>query len=272
MLFNWFKPMLAGMRPDTPASAGQGMTVPDRNPLQLQRLLTHPWRYTRLLEFFFRRKDTAGDIYPNDDSTGTVPGPDPDRVVFLGEPGELTLGVRTHELSLSAFYARQHSQRTGRGTIWSIAPIRTALLRDGPKTIGGNRSFFGRADIVVLLAGITDTLTVTTAATWEKHLRATLDALTEKTPANVRILVGEIPPLDNAGTLSKPARMAAGVHGKTLNSRTRTVVAEYPHVSVVTFPPELTHSVWRPESEERRYTTTYKIWGKQLAENTSIHG
>lgn len=272
MRFNKVTSSLAGMRPDTPALAGQGMTVPDRNPLQLRRLLTHPWRYTRLIEFFFRRKDTAGDIYPDDDSTGTVPGPDPDRVVFLGEPGELTLGVRTHELSLPAFYARQHSQRTGRGTIWSIAPIRTALLRDAPKTIGGNRSFFDRADIVVLLAGITDTLTVTTAATWEKHLRATLDALTEKTPANVRILGGEIPPLDNAGTLSKPARMAAGLHGKTLNSRTRTVVAEYPHVSVVTFPPELTHSVWRPESEERRYTTTYKIWGKQLADHTSTHG
>jgi hypothetical protein len=201
--------------------------------------------------------------------TTTAPAPSkaphPDQVFFLGEPGELTLGVRTHDLSLPAFYARHHSRQTGHGTIWAIAPIQTGLLRDAPRAITSHTDAVVQADIVVLLAGITDTLTVQAASNWEKHLRATLDTLTRHMPATSRIVIGEIPPLENAGTLCKPARIAAGLHGKTLNNRTRSIATDYPNVTVIPFPAELTHSVWRPESEERRYTNTCKIWGKHLA-------
>lgn len=79
----------------------------------IRALRAAPSRGLRLAEFLFRRRDAGGDIYPHDPDHGTVAGPDPDRVLFLGERGELSLGVRTHELSLP--YARRRSTTDGAG-------------------------------------------------------------------------------------------------------------------------------------------------------------
>jgi hypothetical protein len=81
----------------------------------LRALVTFPLRGARVAEFVFRRRDAGGDVYPEDASDGMVEGCDPDRVLFVGELGELTLGVRTHELSLPAFFARRRAAATGRG-------------------------------------------------------------------------------------------------------------------------------------------------------------
>jgi hypothetical protein len=75
-----------------------------RSALNRVRALTGvPFRGVRVVEFVFKRKDAAGDVYPDDPDRGVVAGPHPERVLFLGEVGEISLGVRTHELSLPAF-------------------------------------------------------------------------------------------------------------------------------------------------------------------------
>jgi NAD(P)-dependent dehydrogenase (short-subunit alcohol dehydrogenase family) len=193
-----------------------------------------------------------------------VAGADPDRVVFLGERGELSLGVRTHELSLPAFFARRRSRRTSRGLRWSIAALPTSRIQDAPAVVERMAARLQGVDTVVVLAGITDALRVTSPAAWDRNLRATLDALMRALPRGAQVIVGEIPPLGNAGSLSRPARVAAGLQGRVLNTRTRLVVSDYPAVVVAGFPEELTMSVWRPESEEHRYRDTYKVWGEDL--------
>lgn len=64
-------------------------------------------------------------------------------------------------------------------------------------------------------------------------MRDTLDMLVQGLPRGARVLVSEIPPLDNAGSLSAPARLAAGLHGRALNAQTRLVAEDYPSVTVV---------------------------------------
>jgi len=233
----------------------------------LRAVVVVPVRGARVIEFIFRRRDAAGDIFPSDASSGEVDGCDADRVLFVGEPGELTLGVRTHELSLPAFFARHRAATTGRGVSWFIAPVTSSSVRGATATVIKQGEKLASYDQVVLLLGISDALRVISPSAWEKALQGTLEVLLEGLPRGGQILIGEIPPLDNAGSLSAPARMAAGLHGRLLNARTRDVAQCYSAVTVVNFPKELTRSVWRPESEGNRYRHTYKVWGAHLADH-----
>jgi len=236
---------------------------------RVRRFTGVPLRGVRIVEFVFKRRDAAGDIYPNDADHGVVEGPSPERVVFLGERGELSLGVRTHELSLPAFFARHRAAETGRGVEWSIAAVPSSSVRDVPAVAVSRGGDLPGVDHVVILLGITDSLLVVPPSVWEERLRLTIDTLVQALPRRSRITIGDIPPLDNAGSLSAPARVAAGIQGRALNARTRRVAEDYPSVSVVEFPEELTRSVWRPESEEHRYRDTYKVWGEHLSSRTA---
>jgi hypothetical protein len=235
----------------------------------IRALRAAPSRGLRLAEFLFRRRDAGGDIYPHDPDHGTVAGPDPDRVLFLGERGELSLGVRTHELSLPAFYARRRSTTGRRGVSWSIAPVASSSIKDAPAEVVARATQLTGCDDVVILLGITDALRVISPSAWESALRETVDLLLQGLPRGARVTISEIPPLDNAGSLSVPARVAAGIHGRILNARTRLVAEDYSQVIVVEFPEVLTRSVWRPESEEHRYRDTYRAWGEHLANRTT---
>ena len=237
-----------------------------RLPKRISRALSLPVVHPMAVEFLFRRADASGDIYPEDPPAGSVEGPDPDRILFLGERGQMTLGVRTHALSLPAFVARQLARGTRRGVTWSITEIPQSRLRHAPRIVETLAPKLRSIDVVVILVGITDTLRVTSAASWQEHLQGTLLALNGRLSKDARILVADIPPLDNAGSLSRLARVAAGVHGRTLNRRTRAVLADCPQARAVSFPEELTNALWLPESIENRYTHTYQVWGTHLAD------
>jgi len=146
-----------------------------------------------------------------------------------------------------------------------LAAVSSSSVRDAPAAVIGQASELPGCDHVVVLLGITDSLLVISPSVWEDRLRSTIDTLLQGLPRRSRITLGEIPPLDNAGSLSAPARVAAGIQGRALNARTRLVARDYPSVTVVEFPEELTRSVWRPESEEHRYRDTYEVWGGHLA-------
>jgi hypothetical protein len=150
-----------------------------------------------------------------------------------------------------------------------VAAVSSSSVRDAAAVVVGQAAELPGCDHVVVLLGITDSLLVVPPSVWERNLRFTIDTLLQALPRRSRITVGEIPPLDNAGSLSAPARIAAGIQGRALNARTRFVAEDYPSVTVVEFPEELTRSVWRPESEEHRYRDTYKVWGEYLASRTA---
>lgn len=216
------------------------------------------------VEFFFRRADRAGDIYPDDEPYGQVPGVDPDRIMVMGERGEISLGVVTHELSIAGYIAREHHQRTGRGCAWSVATLPGDSIDDGRALVGGHAGDIAKTDLVVVLAGISDCLTLTSAARWHQGLDEMLTALFDHLPLDAHVAVAEIPPLENAGSLSRSARLAAGYRSTLLNHRTRKLLRSHPRATAVPFPPELTDRLWVPQSLQERYTRTYALWSRSL--------
>ncbi|GAB2983568.1 SGNH/GDSL hydrolase family protein [Frigoribacterium salinisoli] len=217
-----------------------------------------------LAELFFRRADVSGDIYPDDAAKGVVPGPEADRVVVMGERGEISLGVVTNELSMAGFLAREQHEATGRGVEWSIAMLQRDSVADARAAAARRAVDLARTDLVVLMVGISDALRLVPGARWERHVREAVEALFDQLPCDARVAIAEIPPLDNAGSLSRAARVAAGQRAAALNRRTRAVAADHPRLVVVPFPRELTERLWVPQSEELRYTRTYAVWSREI--------
>ncbi|RIJ54733.1 hypothetical protein DZG02_16705, partial [Clavibacter lycopersici] len=107
-----------------------------------------PGRTARVAESLYRRVDAEDGIVPADAAHGLVGGPDPERIVVIGESGMISLGVRTHGISLTACLARQHASRTGRGVVWSSAILAGSRIRDAPAAIAGLAPVLARADAV----------------------------------------------------------------------------------------------------------------------------
>lgn len=231
---------------------------PATKPLRLAATAVH-W-----VEFFFRRADRSGDIYPDDEPYGQVPGVDPDRIMVIGERGEISLGVLTHELSIAGYIAREHHRLTGRGCAWSVATLPGDHIDDGRALVDTHSGDLAKTDLVVVLAGISDCLTLTSAARWQRGLEDMLTALFDRLPLDAHVAVAEIPPLENAGSLSRSARLAAGYRSTSLNYRTRKALRSRPRATAVPFPPELTDRLWVPQSLQERYTRTYALWSRSL--------
>jgi hypothetical protein len=211
------------------------------------------------IEFFFRRRDAAGDIFPVGAASGEVEGARPLGLLVVGESTAVSLGVATHELGPAAQTARRLAHATGRGVSWSAIAFPGQRLRNAPALTRDANNFSG-IDIVVVMAGIVDTLYMTPVGAWRRDLVELLDDLDRLLPAAGRIVVAEIPPMDNAGSISRAARLAAGMHARRLNAVSRSVLVGREKARLAAFPTTLTEDLWVPKSEPGSYRNMYAVW------------
>lgn len=229
-------------------------TPPPRSSLVVGRIVG-------FVEFVFRRSDRSGDIYPDDAAFGSVDGSDPEKIVVLGEGNAIGLGVTSHQLGMAGHVARLLASRIGRGVEWRAIGVPGYRIGSASDAIAANRDHLEQSDYVILMLGITDTLHLTSRRTWRTQLTSTLDALFRTVPRDARVLVTMIPPMDNAGSVSRLARLAAGATARRLNRVTTSVTRTYSRSDTVAFPLALRHELWLPDSHEAPYVGMYSAWG-----------
>jgi hypothetical protein len=215
------------------------------------------------VEFFFRRQDASGDIYPDDAGRGIVDGPAFDRIVIVGEGTAIGLGVSINALAMGAQLARKLSHATGKGVHWTSIGLDKYRLGSAPALIRDTPSI-ATVDLVIVMAGITDTLLLTSRRRWERAVEDTLAELDGVLSRDAVIVFAEIPPMDNAGSISRAARAASGHHAAALNKITRRLVFARKRVLSVAFPRSLREELWLPESRESPYANMYAIWANAL--------
>jgi lysophospholipase L1-like esterase len=245
------------------------MDDPDRRG---PRVLELGARLVGLVEFFFRRSDKSGDISPGDAPLGEVEGADRLEIIVIGEANAVGLGVTRHTLGMAGHLARHLHSRTGRGVRWRAARIETDLLRNLPAAVREHRGALAGADVAVLMIGIVDTLSLTRTRAWSRQLSAALDLLTASLPVSADILVTAIPPMDNAGSISRLARLAAGRQARALNRESALLIAQRDNCHVVGFPTTLSQELWTPESRETPYLKMYDEWARSAANAVSEAG
>lgn len=161
-------------------------------------------------------------------------GPDPDRVV-LGSPVVQGIGVTSYDLSFAGHLARKLAALTGRGAdveahgidgfdaVKAAAAIRTENL--------------ARFDVVLILGGVTEIVTMLPLTKYGRNIRMLLDAIADNAPASLPVLIAGVAPFMQ--DLNVPA-FAVGWMDKRIvaqNAETRAACNESHVAEYVTFAP-----------------------------------
>ena len=119
-------------------------------------------------------------------------GPDPDRVLVLGSPVVQGIGVTSYDLSFAGHLARKLAALTGRGAdveahgidgfdaVKAAAAIRTENL--------------ARFDVVLILGGVTEIVTMLPLTKYGRNIRMLLDAIADNAPASLPVLIAGVAP------------------------------------------------------------------------------
>jgi lysophospholipase L1-like esterase len=169
---------------------------------------------------------------------GCVDGPDPFRLLVIGDSTAAGVGVEDPDHGLGGNLARVLAERTGRGVEW------LALGQAGATAEDLRERFLPKAvaeeyDVVFLSIGANDTLALRSRAAFRDDFRSILRSLRERSP-KARIVVANIPVFSWFTVIPNPLRWVLNLHGMNLQHAAQREVSRDPgaHMS----PPPPTYS------------------------------
>jgi GAF domain len=198
---------------------------------------------------------------PEDAPQAQAPGPDPDRVLLIGTGPAVGWGVRTHELALTGYLARELAAFTGRG-----AAVETRAEPDLP--MGSLHLLLDdlrlwRFDTVVVVGGMHDAVSLTSARRWRLMMTALIDRLESEMSPDSPILVLGIQPATSVSTYASWPGVVADRHVTKLNRVTEAICArrDRVHFAPLPVPSE------GPTTPGSRGPRLYREWGRSIAES-----
>jgi lysophospholipase L1-like esterase len=190
-----------------------------------------------------------------------VSGPEPDRILVLGNGPATGFGVRTQDLGLPGQLARELAARTGRGTEVDLARGRGMTVSTVLERLPLLRLW--RYDAVVVTVGATDAGSLLTEDRWERGMRALLQALRSSSSHVAPIVVLGIRPQAMAFQGVGALNHLVDVHAARLDAVTERVVAEFDLVAQVAMEPAL-----RSIGEKRYFSPdSYRAIARRVAES-----
>lgn len=160
---------------------------------------------------------------PGDAPVARVPGPDPLRVLLLGNGAASGWGVSSHDLALTGQLARALAAELGRGVQVDARVDRLLRLAALGALLDGVD--LGRFDAVVLLAGMSDAVTLTPLDEWRRAMAALLDRFLGAAPDAAVLVIGPQPVGTVSTYASWPSRIADR-HRVAMNRISAALAAE----------------------------------------------
>jgi lysophospholipase L1-like esterase len=162
------------------------------------------------------------------DWEGTIDGPDPLRLLVLGDSTAAGVGVESIRDGLAGNVARALAESLGRGIHWTV------IARSGATT-GEIRNFFlGLAsrrtyDIVFVTTGVNDVMQLRTKRAFSSDLALILEGLEAGSP-DAEILLAGIPRMEHFTSLPDPLGTILGARAYRLNAAAHTVLEKHPRI------------------------------------------
>ncbi|ROQ37113.1 hypothetical protein EDF46_2562 [Frondihabitans sp. PhB188] len=177
-------------------------------------LRLHFWLYSRNVDRAF---------FPEDEPEGVVGGPDPERILFVGDIAVAGYGVLRHGMSAASYTAAAIGQRTGRGVTWSTLTA-FDLTAHRVATLPCHDTYdFSR---VVFMIGIPDVLLATDAGAWGRDLRTVFARARESFGPDTQIVFAGIPPMHEFQPIPRLARLLIKERIDQLNATAMAVLEE----------------------------------------------
>ncbi len=186
----------------------------------------------RLLLMFYTQ-DLRQAQFPQDAPEFVIPGPDPLRLLFIGDVAVAGYGVLQHRMTAVFLTARRIAEDRGRGCSWTTitAPDLTAGRVAKLPTLNA-----ADADAVLIVLGVPDVLLATSPATWEANLNKLVERLRHHAPPHCRIVFAGIPPMGEFRPIHPISRRILKLQIHRLNRVTRHIAAQGPNITFVSFP------------------------------------
>ena len=167
---------------------------------------------------------------------GSVEGPEPLRLLVIGDSTAAGVGAATQNDALPGNLARQLGARLGRGVRWTAVGRNGATSRD-LITDYLDTTVARHWDVVFLTVGANDALGLRSRAAFARDIRIILTALTA---ASDLVLMSSLPAFFRFELLPNPLRSNLYLHSRSLEDAARQVVATVPTVHMSPPPPPYT--------------------------------
>jgi hypothetical protein len=180
-------------------------------------LLAKP--YLRLHLFLYTRAMSSA-AFPVDDRERMVLGPDPHRVLFVGDIGVAGYGVLLPGMAMPAQAAARLAGLTSRGCISTTV---SAFDMTAEKALTGVRDKARRLDVAVLALGLPDALLMTSPDSWQRQLTDVIDSVRDQAGAECTIVLAGIAPMHHFRAVPPVARTLLRWQVRRLNDASRNM-------------------------------------------------
>jgi lysophospholipase L1-like esterase len=174
--------------------------------------------------------------------SGTLPGPDPIRLLVLGDSTAAGVGATTQDEALPGWLGRALHARTGRGIRWRAVGENGATAHDLVER-HLDEALGEPADVLFLTVGANDAMRMRGAATFVRDVRRILDAFAQRNQG-AAVLMSSLPVFGRFALLPQPLRTALYRHALALEGAARRVVEARPGHVMSQDPPPYADDFW----------------------------
>jgi lysophospholipase L1-like esterase len=200
---------------------------------------------------------------------GTLPGPNPLRLLVIGDSTAAGVGADTQDDALPGHLGRELSARLDRGIEWRATGENGATSRDLIRDYLDDATT-ASYDLVFLSVGANDALGLRSRRAFARDLRTLLDRLRAASPAAI-IIVSSLPGFSQFVLLPNPLRWNLYLHSTSLEEAGRGVVAGLPRVHMSAPPPTYTEGFFASDLFHPS-ATGYRDWARFAIEDAVAAG
>ncbi|CAN5312138.1 hypothetical protein BH11ACT4_BH11ACT4_23680 [soil metagenome] len=194
---------------------------------------------------------------PPDKLAAHSPGPNSDQVLLVGSGIAVGYGVRSANLALGGYLARQIAAFTGRGA--SVETIATLTMRMSRCISALEPVDASRFDAIVITLGTDEALSLMPARRFRREVDRLLDWLDDHAPTSMTVLFVGIPQVPAILKLPWPLARLVGRQCTRLDEQLRLACAEHPRAAYTPFATEPSDLL---QDSDRH---TYARWAERIA-------
>ena len=193
--------------------------------------------------------------------SGIHPGPDPVRVLVLGDSTAAGVGALTQQEALPGWVAHEIAERFGRGSDWRAVGESGATAKD----VLARHMAAATAlpfDLAVLSIGANDALGLRYRPAFARDVLAIVRMLRAASPES-DLLVSLLPRFDRFSLMPEPLRGALARHAASLDTGARLAVGHLPGVVAIPPPPPYVDGFFASD-EFHPSSLGYRLWAEYV--------
>ncbi|TFD17090.1 SGNH/GDSL hydrolase family protein [Cryobacterium sp. TMT1-21] len=167
--------------------------------------------------------------------TGSRPGPDPLRILVLGDSTAAGVGALTQDEALPGWIAHEVAVRWGRGASWRAIGENGATAKDVRERFVAEAAVVP-FDLALLTIGANDALGLRSRSAFTRDVRSIVRTLRAAAP-HADVLVSLMPRFDRFDLLPEPLRATLARHAASLDTGARLAVQGLDRVVAIPTPP-----------------------------------